>query len=72
MLSQNYIAKRLREGGLSLEDDTEEPKRLITPTKANPDNKKYIPGGIAVINLMLHTTTVLYSTYYPLYLKHYS
>ncbi|XP_039264448.2 protein PAT1 homolog 1-like [Styela clava] len=40
---QRYIDKRLQEGKLSLDDDNPEQKRLITPTKANPEGKKYIP-----------------------------
>lgn len=40
---QHYIEKRLREGGLSVDDEGSEQKRLITPTKTNPDHKKYVP-----------------------------
>lgn len=40
---QRYIDKRLQEGKLSFDDDNSEQKRLITPTKANPDGKKYVP-----------------------------
>lgn len=41
---QHYIEKKLKEGNLSLDDDNNsEQKRLITPTKANPDHKKYVP-----------------------------
>lgn len=39
---QHYIEKKLEEGKLSLEENSEQ-KRLITPTTANPDHKKYVP-----------------------------
>uniref|UniRef100_H2XSE6 mRNA decay factor PAT1 domain-containing protein n=1 Tax=Ciona intestinalis TaxID=7719 RepID=H2XSE6_CIOIN len=38
---QNYIERRLREGRLN--SDQSKPARLITPTKPNLENRKYVP-----------------------------
>nr|CAB3264672.1 protein PAT1 homolog 1 [Phallusia mammillata] len=40
---QNYIEHRLQDGKLNLDDSGKVTKRLITPTKPNLDNRKYVP-----------------------------
>ncbi|CAK8692235.1 unnamed protein product [Clavelina lepadiformis] len=39
---QNYIEQRLRDGKLN-SNDSNTPTRLITPTKPNMENRKYVP-----------------------------
>lgn len=44
MIFQNYIERRLQDGVLNLDDSGKATQRLITPTKPNLDNRKYVPG----------------------------